>query len=284
MIQRTTPRSFSVDRLHEPEFRGCALGSILMTGRNIAARRPIPTMRRLGRYALVYVMQGQGSYADATGRRHVLAAGDLIVVFPDLPHIYGPNPCWSEEYVVFDGPIFRVWEQAGVLDRSRPIVRLGTSTNWIERLRWISAAGVPTNESAALRELVRLQEVLAEMLGSHPTWRQSSGEMWIEQARAALDHPGPMNRQLPAIADAFDLTSSTFRRKFHSAVGMSPKKYRLQSMIRHAQVLMLEGELSDKQIARELGFADASHLSKRFKQQLGITPRQYRRSCQVHPL
>lgn len=280
MARAVEPRSFSVDRLKDPRFRSCALGSILMTGGNVAARRPIANMRRLGRYALVYVTEGNGNYADDAGRRRTLSAGDLVLVFPDLAHRYGPAPRWSEQYIVFDGPIFRAWESAGVLDRSRPVVRLGTSTHWLERLHWVTAAGVPTNESAALRELCRLQDLLAEMLGGNPTWRRSSDENFIEQARVALEQVGPLHQRLSAIADAFDTSQSTFRRKFRSAVGMSPKKYRLQSMIRHAQVLMLEAELSDKQIARKLGFADASHLSRRFKQQVGVSPRQYRRSCE----
>ncbi len=278
---RPPPARFSVDRLSDPSFRSCALGSVLMTGRSVQARLPIPGMRRLGRYALVYVFEGRGSYVDASGCRGALAAGDLVLVFPDLPHVYGPSPCWSEEYVVFDGPIFRLWEQAGILDRSRPILRLGASTNWVERLRWISAAGVPTNEGAALRELVRLQEVLAEMLGRNPTWRQSARELWVEQARAALEHPGPMDRKLSSMAQAFCLSPSTFGRKFRQAVGMTPHQFRLQSLVRHAQVLMLEGELSDKQIARRLGFADASHFSRRFTRQVGVSPRAWRRRADL---
>jgi AraC-like DNA-binding protein len=274
------PSSVVVDRLTDPHFQNCPLGSILVTGCNYAARKPITSMRALGRYALAYVMEGRGKYVDEAGCRCALSAGDLILVFPDLAHRYGPAPLWSEQFIVFDGPIFRAWESAGILDRSHPVVRLGTSTNWLERILWVTAAGVPTNESAALRELCRLQDLLAEMLAGNPTWQRGSKDNFIEQARATLEQMTPSQRGLPAIADDFGMSQSTFRRKFRDAVGMSPNQYRLQSMIRHAQTLMLEAELSDKQIASKLGFSDPSHLSRRFKQQVGLSPRQYRRTCE----
>ena len=81
------------------------------------------------------------------------------------------------------------------------------------------------------------------------------------------------------ISDENALSQSTFRRKFRDAVGMSPHQYRLQSMVRHAQALMFENKLNDKQIARKLGFSDAAHFSRRFTRQVGVSPRLFRQSC-----
>lgn len=75
-------------------------------------------MRVLGSYALVYVVGGGGEYSDARGTRRQVSEGDLIWVFPDIPHAYGParGGRWDEIYLVFDGPVFDLWRQRGLLD------------------------------------------------------------------------------------------------------------------------------------------------------------------------
>ena len=72
---------------------------------------PFASMRILGSYALVYVVGGSGRYADARGVEQKVAAGDLITVFPEIAHAYGPGPRehWDETYIVFDGPVFDLW-------------------------------------------------------------------------------------------------------------------------------------------------------------------------------
>jgi hypothetical protein len=68
-------------------------------------------LRIYGSYALVYLLAGSGHYRDANGNARAVAAGDLIWVYPDLGHEYGPwkGERWDEFFVVFDGPIFDLW-------------------------------------------------------------------------------------------------------------------------------------------------------------------------------
>src|SRR5688500_18686630 len=73
-----------------------------------------PKMRVFGAYATVYVYEGGGYYDDANGLRHAVAAGDLILVFPDLPHCYVPGDGgWSELFLVFEGAAFDLWTTQG---------------------------------------------------------------------------------------------------------------------------------------------------------------------------
>src|SRR5688572_21068410 len=85
------------------------------------------TMRVLGSYGLVYLIGGAGVFRDALGTDQPVRAGNLLVLFPDIGHTYGPaeGQTWSEVYICFDGPIFDVWrKQALLLDASRPIRQL----------------------------------------------------------------------------------------------------------------------------------------------------------------
>ena len=67
------------------------LGEITLAGtisksRGIRHDKP----RVFGQWALVYLVAGTGRYHDARGTDIPLRAGDVILVFPELAHSYGP--------------------------------------------------------------------------------------------------------------------------------------------------------------------------------------------------
>ena len=107
---------------------------------------PEHPMRIFGRYAVVYLLNGQGRYRDKSGVDVSVRPGDLIFVFPDLPHSYGPLPDrrWDEFYIVFDGPIFHTWQETGLISVSRPVSHLEPVEYWLRRL--VAAAGESIGE------------------------------------------------------------------------------------------------------------------------------------------
>lgn len=101
--------------------------------------------RMYGRYALVYLLDGAGYYADTRGGRQPLAPGNLVIVRPDLGHAYGPHAAvgsfWHEYYLVFEGPVFDLWARGGLLlDAARPVRRLKPIDAWLRRFVGIVAA------------------------------------------------------------------------------------------------------------------------------------------------
>jgi transcriptional regulator GlxA family with amidase domain len=82
------------------------------------------------------------------------------------------------------------------------------------------------------------------------------------------------NRQL---ADCVRLSRFHFARAFRQSTGMSPQKYVFRRRIEHAAHLLLSTDATICEIALECGFADQSHLSRRFAEVLGAAPRAWRR-------
>src|SRR5687767_12897876 len=86
-----------------------AAGDLQLAGllRNIAGIDSA-SMRVLGSYALVLMVAGRGYYCDARGTKQELSAGDVVLVFPEIPHAYGPRPGedWTQIYFVYAGPQF----------------------------------------------------------------------------------------------------------------------------------------------------------------------------------
>jgi AraC-like DNA-binding protein len=234
-----------------------------------------PKMRILGSYALVYLLAGSGRYVDAAGTDRAVSAGDLLVLFPELAHRYGPGQGerWREVYLVFEGPVFDLWRQHGLLVPEQPVRRLEPINYWLPRLAAVVGASPSPEPGAALAEVCRLQTLLAEAIAAV----SESSDAWAQQARRLLEADDPAEAAVHVVANRMHLSPDAFRKRFTRALGISPHRYRSARLIERACRLMQAGELTDQQIADRLGFTDPSHFSRRFSQIMGRSPREFRR-------
>lgn len=257
--------------------------------------------RVFGRWAFVLMVGGEGRYQDERGASAAVRPGDLILVFPDVAHRYGPGPgeAWRELFVVSDSPVLDAWRSAGLLREDRPVWRLSPVSYWRERMERLvkrcgpAGAAVGGAEGPRVSDVCRLLTFLADAIES--TGRPSLGgtreaalaEMpaidrhWATEVTGLIDdrlRRGPIDRLDPAsLASAMHVSEAVLRRRFVRLLGEPPARYVSRRTIERACELMQQGELSDKQIAAELGFCDEFHFSKRFKQLIGASPRDYRR-------
>jgi AraC-like DNA-binding protein len=88
-----------------------------------------------------------------------------------------------------------------------------------------------------------------------------------EYLRAHLDEPV----QTAALAAISGLTECHLIRSFHLEFGLPPHAYHLRLRLAAAAELLSNG-LSASTVAYECGFADQSHLSRKFKEVYGLTP------------
>src|SRR5690606_25726803 len=122
-----------------------------------------------------------------------LAAGDVVMVFPEIAHAYGPQrgEAWSQIYYVFSGPQFDLWRRRGLLRPERPVWRLGAVDYWRQRLRAVvsNETRAGTSAGAALRSFGRFLEVLAEMLAADQEASiKPLRDGWLEQGLRLLGH------------------------------------------------------------------------------------------------
>ncbi|KAF6568849.1 AraC family transcriptional regulator [Paenibacillus sp. FSL M8-0228] len=81
---------------------------------------------------------------------------------------------------------------------------------------------------------------------------------------------------LKTMAATSGYSSFHFSRLFHQIMGSTPAQYLLQCRITLAKHLLVSTALTVKQIALETGFHQSSYFIKRFREQTGITPEQFR--------
>ncbi|MCW3060271.1 MAG: hypothetical protein JWQ02_2092 [Capsulimonas sp.] len=236
--------------------------------------------RVYGNYALAYFLEGTGEYRDANGYRHRIVPGDLVLVTPELPHRYTTRPgrYWSECYLIFDGPVFDLCLARGVLNSARPVRHLEPIDLWQARL--LSIVASPSSQSPVEKgaEVSRLLALLMEIsaLDNAPP-PEHGAPAWLATAKAILDAELEIEIDLQAVANELGLSYETFRKGFQKQFGVSPGLYRTQRRIAVACRLLKLTTMTHQRIAAHLGFSDEFHFSKRFKQIVGVSPREYRR-------
>jgi len=226
-------------------------------------------------YALVLLLSGGGRYRDRRGMDKRLSPGDLIVVFPELPHQYGPEAgdTWDEIFIAFEGPAFEGWRAHG-LDPAHAVWPLDSMDKWSARFSDLLRMPCATmGESCATAAVVH--GMIADALAVRP----SGVEGWVESARQSLSG-GAGALGMREISAQAGMGYETFRKAFKCATGESPARYRRSQRLAQAALMLQRADLSLEMIAAALGFCDAFHLSKAFKHEYNMSPAAYRSGLQ----
>lgn len=254
---------------------GVKLAGLLQGGRGI----PIDAMRVLGSYAIVYLLEGSGYYRDAGGVSRRVVSGDLLILYPELAHAYGPGPgeSWSELYLVFEGTVFDLWRKAGLLDSSRPVLRREPVAHWERRLRSALEPSGYSLRSRRLMRAVQFLEVLTRLLLPDAAEEKTNEGEWVAVARSLLESDLDRDLSIGEVARYVGMSYESFRKHFARQTGLSPARYRMHKRIDAARDLLRYTRMTNAQIAGNVGFKDPFYFSRRFKQIVGLSPRRYRR-------
>ncbi|MFO1061416.1 MAG: AraC family transcriptional regulator [Dongiaceae bacterium] len=233
-------------------------------------------------YAIGVVAAGAHAFASR-GTIWTAVPGRIVLVNPDDAHDGGPaarHGRYSYRMLYVDEALLAaaLGETAAV----RPVTPL--------------FAAAVVDDPPLARRLLRLHRLLERPASRLE--RETLLLAWL--ARLARRHASaaPAERRWPAsppaVARALDHLAGHFAedlslselaalaglgrfqllRAFRRAVGLPPHLYQTQLRLRHARRLMLAGEPA-AMAAAAAGFADQSHLIRRFKAAYGITPGAY---------
>lgn len=253
------------------------LGQLVLAGEVIDDEPVMPrSLRVMDAWVLSVVIAAEGFYRDADGRDERIAAGCHTLVPPGFPHTYGTDPGrrWTELFAVFTGPVFDSLATLGVLAPAGP--RYPRPAPSVEALRVVLRTP-PASARAAEHQLLAIADWLldAQDPATEPIGLDLTPEVATAVDRLGDDQTARLD--LTAVAAEVGLSYDTFRRRFTAQVGQSPSAYRASRRLQTAATLLRVTDLTHREIARLLGFADEFHLSRRFRTQFGVSPRDYRR-------
>jgi len=242
----------------------------------------IPTYRVLGgRYALVLLIDAQGTYSDANYKPRPVSSGDCFLLFPDLAHWYRPSAGkkWDEIYIRFKGPVFDLWRSTGLLTHQRPLFHLDPVADWTERFKSIAEVDESDPTARQLVMVMRFQTLLTDILRSQPHIAlDQDPQHWVAKACQLLESDLASHRDSHWLAERVGMSDDAFRKQFAKATGMPPQHYRTAKRIHAAERLLSESDMNLKEIAATLGYYDEFAFSRRFKSVVGLSPTAYRQA------
>jgi len=240
-------------------------------------------MRVLGSYSLIYMVSGKGYYTDANGRHLDLRSGDLVVIFPELAHAYGPRDgtSWDQLYCVFNGPHFDFLRESGIFNPKHPVWHVEPVDYWHLRFMDVVAGENWHNEIGAQRVMGRFLHLIYDLAAADAEGSaRFARDRWLEEGQRLLanrsDHgwvsPEDVSRQV-------GLNYDNFRKQFALKLGVSPGQFQKRKKIDRACAAIYQGSHGFKELAEELDFCDVFHFSKTFKQVMGMTPSEFRQKA-----
>ena len=93
---------------------------------------------------------------------------------------------------------------------------------------------------------------------------------------ASLKSQGTVACSIEQIAENVGMSASAFRRRFAAELGMTPYHYFNTLRVNEVKMQLAHSGNTLRTIAERLGFTDQYHLSRVFKQYVGISPSVWR--------
>jgi AraC-like DNA-binding protein len=154
-----------------------------------------------------------------------------------------------------------------LLERIDETVRWGASDGTAEAFRARANAELAT---------ATLVERLGRVRAPEPVGSIGGVRREVTDALALMDADPGRAPDLAGLAAAVHLSPKHFARLFKDVVGVPPMAYRQALRVSRARALLAAGDQPVAAVAAELGFADAAHLSRAFRQAYGSTPTDFR--------
>ena len=221
-------------------------------------------------YSISHMFEGGGQLWIKDRGNFKVNPGDVVVIEPDLVHRYGGDGTlpYIEDAIQFYGPVADLMRQSGVIESG--IFALGP----VRRLRPIIELLRDPSIDSQLNGNLALQNLMMDIY-NHRRQLINSHSV-IEKLLSAIK--SQLNRwwTIDDMAEFCQLSNDQMRRLFVRHTGVMPKVYIDRMKIQHAAELLISRQLRIAEIAAELGYVDQYHFSRRFKQIMGLSPRQYR--------
>lgn len=235
--------------------------------------------RVLSEYQINYITKGTGILENKRGK-FTVKPGSLMIIRKDEWHRYRPvkTKGWIEHYIGFDGDFANHFLVQNQILQGQSVIHCGTREDIIDtyyRIFELSKKEDPGNQQIIAGLIIKL-------LGHIVAWqklRNFTGrpiEKLIQEARFYIRENIEGEVDLEKLANDNYIGYSYFRKMFKKYTGVPPLKYHMDLKLLRAKEMLLNTDMSVKEIAFELDFHSLHYFSRLFKKKLGFTPTEIR--------
>jgi AraC-like DNA-binding protein len=226
------------------------------------------------------ILRGEGRFERA-GKCWPVQAPCVITQWPGEPVAYGPTGgTWAEWYLVYDRSRLRRFRERGLVDPSKPVWPVADPASLRVHLAEFSALARSSDPEWVVDRADRIAEraILDTWL---PPGAPMEDDSEIRAAAAGLRESLSTIWDFDKLAARHGFSTTTFRRRWVEVIGTPPARYLQQLRIAEACRLLVESPLQIKAVAAAAGFEDEFYFSRRFRIEVGQSPREYRKTYRL---
>lgn len=242
-----------------------------------------PAMR--GYYLMHIAASGCGVFDNGAGRFDV-RAGQGFMIFPDDITVYTADrhSPWDYVWVGFSGDSAAELVRSAGLSPVNPVFDLGKYADTALGIAYSiydDTSLLQQNTTAALGGLLRLMAYISQSrYDASPLRGASAGADSYERALWVLNaNYQRSDFHIEDVASFVGLSRSQLFRIFKKQCGRSPQAVLGDLRLSHAKRLLSSTSLSLTETALSSGFSSAARLGEIFRQELDITPTEYRKNA-----
>ncbi len=235
--------------------------------------------RVLSHHAIMYVLDGRGSFEDAGTRRCEVVPGTVFYLYPGRWHNFDPHPeaVWTEYWVVFDAKEAKRRFGNLLPGPATPVHHVGREEDVIEAYERLNDLWICGSRAAEEQSSYLLHRILYGIWTRITPSALPAADELVLRLRQLVKH----NLAEPALdfrglAESLGISYDRFRKRVKAATGLAPRQYHLAAKVNRARQLLMNPRLSVKEVSARLGFGDQLYFSRLFKSRTGLSPRGFR--------
>lgn len=237
----------------------------------------------IGEYVLIYCMEGKGWYQTG-GNTYQVHANQFFILPPHQPHTYAADKehPWTIYWIHFTGSHAAIYSEQSLEPQD---IRPALNSRISERQHVFEEIFSTLERSTDLESLRYASSLLHYYLASMRYLRLYRPDVMpastiLDAVKHYMEENLEKRLSLEQIAHYTGYSSSHFSSLFRQATGQSPLAYFNRLKIERACQLLANTNMHINQICHKVGFDDAYYFSRLFKQQTGLSPKQFRASSE----